>query len=184
MVRKVISLTVFTTIFVMVMSGLSRVANSQEADEYLVKAAFLYNFVKFIDWPSEAFKDNLSPIKLYILGKDPFGDALDTIKDKAVKGRKLTLKRIQGVDEVRGCHILFISPSERGNVQQIIQSVRNSPVLTISEMERFTQVGGMINFIIVENKVQFEINPEAAQQNRLKISSQLLKLARIVTSEP
>jgi hypothetical protein len=95
----------------------------------------------------------------------------------------MAVKRVQRVEEIEGAHLLFISPSEKGRVKQILQSLRNTPVLTISEMERFGQMGGIINFITVENKVQFEINAEQAQQQKLKISSQLLKLARMVRSE-
>jgi hypothetical protein len=151
--------------------------------EYWIKAAYLYNFIKFVDWPSESFKNEADPIKLYILGNDPFGEALDTIRGKTIRGKRLVVKRVQRVEEIEGAHLLFISPSEKGRVKQILQSLRNTPVLTISEMERFGQMGGIINFITVENKVQFEINAEQAQQQKLKISSQLLKLARMVRSE-
>jgi hypothetical protein len=159
-------------------------AEAEASREYLIKAAFIFNFVKFVDWPSELFKDKAAPIKLYILGNDPFGEALATIRDKKVKGRRLTITRVQRVEEIKGAHLLFISPSEKGRVRQILQSLRNTPVLTISEIEGFGQMGGIINFITVEDKVQFEINSEQAQQHQLKISSQLLKLARIVRSEP
>jgi hypothetical protein len=158
-------------------------AESMLNKEYLIKAAFLYNFAKFVDWPPESFRNDADAIKLYVLGNDPFGEALDTIRDKTVKGRRLVVKRVQRVEEIEGAHLLFISPSEKGRVKQVLQSLRNTPVLTISEMERFGQMGGIINFITVEDKVQFEINPESAQQHKLKISSQLLKLARIVRSE-
>ena len=170
-------------ILAMLICGPNVSAESMQYQEYLVKAAFLFNFTKFVDWPSESFKDNAAPIKLYILGDDPFGEALDTIRDKTVKGRRLVIKRCQKVEELEGAHLLFISASEKGRVNQILQSLKNTPVLTISETERFGQMGGIINFITVENKVQFEINSEQAQQNKLKISSQLLKLARIVRSE-
>jgi hypothetical protein len=101
-----------------------------------------------------------------------------------VKGRRLTITRVRRIEEVEGAHLLFISLSEKSRVKQILQSLRNTPVLTISEMEGFGQMGGIINFIKVEDKVQFEINSEEARQHQLKISSQLLKLARIVSSEP
>jgi len=148
MAGRVIGLVVITALFVTGISVLRGVVISQEASEYQVKAAFLYNFAKFIDWPTEAFKDDLAPVNLCILGTDPFGDTLNTIKDKTVKGRKLTLKRLYKLEDPGGCHILFISASEKGNVKQIIQSLKNSPVLTISEGERFAHGGGMINFII------------------------------------
>ena len=151
--------------------------------EYQVKAAYLYHFAKFVDWPSDSFKDDQSPVYLTILGVNPFGPALDSIKDKTVKGRKLIIKQCPSIDLLGGCHILFISPSEKANLKQILNALKNSSVLTVSETERFTQQGGMINFITQDNRIQFEINPVAAQRSRLKISSQLLKLARIVATE-
>jgi len=158
-------------------------AESMQSKEYLIKAAFLYNFIKFVDWPSESFKNDAAPINLYVLGDDPFGEALDTIRGKRVKGRRLVIKQVRRVEQIEGAHLLFISTSEKGRVKQILKSLADAPVLTISEMEGFGQNGGIINFITVDNKIQFEINSEKAEQHRLRISSQLLKLARIVRSE-
>jgi len=155
-------------------------AETKPSPEYLIKAAFLFNFAKFVEWPANAFKDDLSPINLCILGRDPFGPALDTLKDKTIRGRPIKIKRANKVDDIETCHILFISASEKGNLKQILDVLRNSYILTVSEIEGFTQMGGVINFIIVNKKVHFEINPAAAEQSRLKISSQLLKLAKIV----
>jgi len=158
-------------------------AESMQSKEYLIKAAFLYNFIKFVDWPSESFKNDAAPINLYVLGDDPFGEALDTIRGKRVKGRRLVIKQVRRVEQIEGAHLLFISTSEKGRVKQILKSLADAPVLTISEMEGFGQNGGIINFITVDNKIQFEINSEKAEQHKLRISSQLLKLARIVRSE-
>jgi len=152
-----------------------------EDSEYMIKAAFLLNFARFVDWPEGSFKDGLSPINLLILGADPFGDTLDSIKEKTVKGRQLRIKRGQNVEDAVPCHILFISSSEKEKVSQIVKLL--GPVLTVSEIPRFCQQGGMVNFIKVENKIQFEINPEMAKQKRLSISSRLLKLAKIVDTE-
>jgi hypothetical protein len=168
---------------VMMITVLTARGQEPKPGEYLIKAAFLYNFAKFVDWPADSFKDDQSPIYLAILGANPFGPALDSIREKTVRGRKLILKQCQNIDLLGGCHILFISPSEKENLKQILNALRNSSVLTVSETERFTQQGGMVNFITVDNRIQFEINPAAAQRSRLKISSQLLKLARIVATE-
>jgi hypothetical protein len=155
-------------------------AETKPSPEYLIKAAFLFNFAKFVEWPADSFKDDLSPINLYILGTDPFGPALDIIKDKTVKGRPLKIKRANKVDDIEACHILFISASEKENLKQILYALRNSSTLTVSETEGFAQMGGIINFVIINKKVHFEINLDAAQRSRLKMSSQLLKLAKIV----
>ena len=151
--------------------------------EYLVKAAFLYNFARFAEWPAHSFKDAQSPLEICILGKDPFGKALDSIRDKAVKGRNVRIRMCRTIGEVGDCHLLFISTSEKENLRPILNGLKNSNALTVSEMEMFVQSGGMINFIMVDNKVHFEINPGAAEQHQLKISSQILKLARIVSSQ-
>jgi hypothetical protein len=155
-------------------------AESQDS-EYVIKAAFLFNFAKFVTWPEGSFKDDLSPISLFVLGRDPFQDALDSIKDKSIKGRKLIIRRIQKMEETERCHILFISPSEKATMPQLIRSL--GPVLTVSETQRFCQQGGMINFIKSENRIQLEINPDAAQQKKLIINPSLLKLANIVKTE-
>jgi hypothetical protein len=168
----------------MLISGPNVSAESMQSKEYLIKAAFLYNFIKFVDWPSESFKNDAAPINLCVLGDDPFGEALDTIRNKRVKGRRLVIKRVQRVEQIEGVHLLFISASEKRRVKQILRSLTDAPVLTVSEMEGFGQQGGIINFITVDNKIQFEINSDEAQQHKLKISSQLLKLARIVRSIP
>src|SRR4030042_1854532 len=158
-------------------------AESVQYKEYLIKAAFLYNFIKFVDWPSESFKNGAATINLCVLGDDPFGEALDTIRDKIVKGRRLVIKRVRRVEQIEGAHLLFISTSEKGRVKQILKSLADTPVLTISEMEGFGQKGGITIFIAVDKNISLKINSEKAQQHKLKISSQLLKLARIVRSE-
>ncbi len=148
--------------------------------EYLVKAAFLYNFAKFVEWPAEAFVDDQTSIILCILGKDPFGDALDTIKNKIVRGRKLVIKRLRESKELEKCHILFISQSEKQGLAKVFETIKDWHVLTIGDMENFAQRGGIINLITVKNKIHFEINIDVAQHSDLKISSQLLKLATII----
>jgi hypothetical protein len=148
--------------------------------EYQIKAAFLYNFAKFVDWPPEAFRDDGSPFVIGILGVDPFGEALDSLKDKPVRNRRLVIRRLARVEEAEGCHILYVSSSARQYLRPVFDALRSSPVLTVSELDGFAQQGGLIGFVTVENKVQFDINHSAADRHRLKISSQLLKLARTV----
>lgn len=149
--------------------------------EYQVKAAFLYNFAKFVEWPTEAFSDTTTPIIIGILGDDPFESDLDQIvKGKRVNGREFVIKRFKELEDLEICHILFISTSEHKNLSKITRTLKNSGVLTVSEMKEFTKMGGIINFILEENKVRFEINVDAAEREGLKLSSQLLKLARIV----
>jgi len=158
-------------------------AKQTPSSETLIKAAFLYNFAKFVEWPVDAFADDQTPLTLGILGKDPFGDALETIRDKSVGGRRLEIKRSKTIQDLEKCHILFISGSEKNRVKMIFNGLKGSNTLTVGDMESFAQRGGIINFISVDKKIRFEINVDAAMQTGLKISSKLLKLARIIKNK-
>jgi hypothetical protein len=155
-----------------------------QTNEYQVKAAFLYNFAKFVEWPQEAFAQPDAPIVLGVLGEEPFGGALDqVIKGKAVNGHPLAIKRLKWGGKLRECHILFICASERKRLPAIFEQIKGAGILTVGETEAFTQQGGIINFTLVDNKVRFEINTDMAEQARLKISSRLLALAKGVITE-
>jgi len=169
-------------LIVALMGGLAGTrAQAQGSSEYSVKAAFIYNFAKFVEWPSEAFGDGSAPLIVGVLGQDPFGSALDqAIAGKTVNGRPLLIQRLTWGQDLRACHILFISQSERKRLAQILGSLQGTNILTISEMVPSNQQSGIINFVIDQNKVRFEINPTAAEQARLKISSRLLTLAKVV----
>jgi len=157
----------------------SLVAQAQTSNEYQVKAAFLYNFAKFIDWPAEAFNASNAPLIIGVIGNDPFGVALDqAINGKTVNGRPLVVRRLKWGQDLRACQILFISSSERKRLPQIIQSLRGASVLTVGDMAEFTQQGGIINFILEASRVRFEINSRASDQARIRISSKLLALAK------
>jgi hypothetical protein len=149
-------------------------------NEYQVKAAYLYNFAKFIEWPEGSFKDSSSPIKICILGSDPFGRFLDDLRHKSVGTRKLEIQRVQQIDQVKGCHILFVSAAEKENLSVILRAVQTKSILTVGETKGFTRAGGIIHLVTSGDKVGFEINRDAADRSGLKLSSQLLKLATIV----
>ena len=154
-------------------------AKAQASSEYQVKAAFLYNFAKFIEWPADAFSSNTDPLVIGVIGDDPFGGALDqTISGKSISGRPLVVHHLRWGQDLRACHILYISSSEGRRVPQIIQSVKGASVLTIADTDHFNQQGGIINFILEANKVRFEINVRGAEHARLRISSKLLALSR------
>jgi hypothetical protein len=156
-------------------------AYAQELNEYEVKAAFLYNFAKFVEWPSNAGADPNSPMIIGILGRDPFGGEIDrAIEGKSVNGHRLTIKRFSTIDSYQYCHILFVSSSEKSNLARILAAVASNSVLTVSETDRFAYIGGIINFITIENRIRFEINQAAAARAGLKISSKLLSLGRVV----
>jgi hypothetical protein len=160
-------------------------AQLPSASEYEVKAAFLYNFAKFVDWPPAAFADQRSAMVIGVLGDDPFGVDLDrAVEDKTVNGRPLVVRRFKRLEDLTACHILFISASESGRLAHILDLLRKSSVLTVDESDQFVHLGGIINFTIRENKVHFVINAEAAQQAGLKISSKLFKVADAVLGQP
>jgi hypothetical protein len=153
-------------------------AHAQAPNEYHVKAAFLYNFAKFVEWPSDPPNE---PIVIGIIGKDPFGGALEeAIRGKTVKGRKLAAQHLKAGQDPRGCQIIFISASEQKRLRSILADLNGAGVLTVGDTEGFAEAGGMINLTIVDQRVHFEINPDAAQRAGMKISSKLLSLAKIV----
>jgi len=151
--------------------------------EAQIKAVFLYNFTKYVDWPVEAFRAAADPLTVCVLGVDPFGSALeDTLRGEAVNDRKLAARHIESVDEAGGCQLLYVSSSEERELTRILKLLQGKPILTVGEMNQFAESGGMINLRTVQNKIRFDINEGAASRAGLKISSQLLKLGRIVSS--
>lgn len=149
--------------------------------EYRVKAAFLFNFAKFVEWPRDAFADPGSPIVISVLGNDPFGDVLaETVRDKTINGRKIIVLRTDEVEQVKTGHIVFISRSEEGNLGTILARLERSHALTVSEVDRFVHRGGSINLVTEKDKVRFEINVAPAERAGLRISSKLLNLATFV----
>jgi hypothetical protein len=146
---------------------------------YQVKAAYLFNFVKFVEWPEEAFADPLAPIVIGIVGDDPFGDALpQVVLGKTVQGRDLIIRKYRAGEDLRGSHILFISASEKKRLPQIFSSLHGSCVLTVADIDGFLEEGGMILLFSEGSRVRFAINVDAVNQAKLKVSSKLLSLAR------
>ena len=177
---KGIKIIILAVILVTITGALNVFSQSYGYEEYKVKAAFLYKFTKFIEWPANVFKGADDPILLCILGNDPFGDALNSLNDKTVGGRKIAVKTSSDPESVNGCHIIFVSESEREILSTILKAVKNRHALTVGDMQGFAEAGGVINFFMADNNVRFEINVDAAQREGLTISSQLLKLAKIV----
>ena len=146
--------------------------------QYQIKAAFLYNFVKFVEWPAQAYAGPISPTVIGVLGENVFGDDLEkTLRNKVINHHPLEFKKFDSVGEVTNCHVLFISASERRHFPEILGALRDRSILTVSDSERFLQDGGMINFIIVDRRVRFQINNDPAKKAGLILSSDLLNLA-------
>ncbi len=156
-------------------------AEDNASGEYRVKAAFIYNIAKFVEWPAEKFNGPKNPLVLSIRGENPFGSALESIENKNVRGRKLYIRLNQETLKIENVHILFISPSQEKDLQKILSRIKGRSILTVSDMKSFARRGGMVHLARVGNKVQLRINSEALKRSGLKISSQILKLAEIVT---
>jgi len=155
-------------------------ADTRPVDEYQVKAAFLYNFANFVEWPAKAFQDSNDPLVIGILGNDNLADITDRmVRNKTVNGRKLVVKRFQKPKDICKCHILFLSSSEKNQQRTILKSLEGANTLTVGETDDFTRCGGMIN-LITESRVRLEINVAAARKCSLTISSKLLRLAKVV----
>jgi hypothetical protein len=145
--------------------------------EYQVKAAYLYNFAKLVDWPVPAN----GPVVIAVFGQDPFGDVLDrTVQGKTVDGRPLVVLRPSNLEQLKGCRILFVSAAEKKRLGAILSAVRGEAVLTVGEFEGFLEAGGNVNFAIEQNRVRFDVNLRAARQVGLQISARVLNLARVV----
>ncbi|NOZ67719.1 MAG: YfiR family protein [Deferribacteres bacterium] len=155
-------------------------AESTTPREYLIKAGFLYNFAKFVEWPDDAFADKSIPLNLCILGRDPFGPALRSVEGETFMGRKLVVRRFSRLREIDNCHILFISSSEKKRLPAILARMKGKQILSVADMEGFARRGGIINLIKVKDRIRFEINVDAARRAGLKISSKLLNLATII----
>jgi hypothetical protein len=154
---------------------------AEKFPEYQLKAAFLFNFAKFVTWPDKAFAAPDTPLTIGILGTDPFGSSLrETVAGKTVNGRKIAIKPLSRDDTLSNVHLLFISRSERDRLPAILAALEGQSVLTVSETERFAHIGGMINFFVQAESVRFEFNPPAAERAGLRVSSKLASVAVVV----
>jgi uncharacterized protein DUF4154 len=159
-------------------------AQADSAGEYEVKAAVLYNLMRFVEWPPSAYPDPQTPTVLCVLGRDPFGDALSSIVPKqASSGRPVVIRHPRDGKQAAGCHVLYIGSSERKLIVQILSDLKGSSVLTVGEMSKFAAHGGMIEFGLEDKQVRFDINLDAATRAGVTISSRLLVLARIVKEQ-
>jgi hypothetical protein len=153
------------------------------SSEYLIKAGFIYNFAKLVEWPAQAFTNPGQPIVIGVLGNDSFAAILERVVDgKKTDLHPFVVKRLKSPKESKdcSCHMLFIASAESSRADEIIQLLKGTSLLTIAETPGFTRQGGMINFVLEDSKVRFEVNVDAAKQGGLTISSRLLSLAKIV----
>ena len=151
------------------------------ASEYEVKAAFLFHFTQFTDWPAALFEKTGGRIVIGVLGADPFGSDLDrAVRGKTVQGRPLAVQRFPRAEDVGPCQVLFIGESDRKRLRVILDSLKGKPVLTVGESDQFLAQGGIIAFLREDEHIRFSINLDAADRSALKFSAKLLKVARSV----
>lgn len=147
--------------------------------EYRVKAGFIYNFAKFVEWPPKVFENN-NTIVLCFASNYPFSDVLFGLHNKIVSGKKIEVRKYEGDNDIEGCNIFFFGTTDKVFIQQRLIYLKNRNILTVGEIEGFAQMGGIINFFMEQKRLRFEVNVDAARKARLKLSSQILMSAEIV----
>lgn len=158
-------------------------AQVQHADEDQVKAAYLYNFAKFVEWPVTRFAGPDNPTIICSIGDERLAEVLQqTVRRKQPKGRPVEARQVSNEGQFKSCHILLIAFQDREHISQILRSVQSISVLTVGQSDEFTRLGGMINLVRNDSSLELEINPKAAEAAGLKISSRLLAVSRIVAA--
>lgn len=157
-------------------------ARAEVAKEYQIKAVFLFRLAQFVDWPTNAFANEKSPIIIGVIGDDPFGESLDlAVQGETAHGRPLKVQRFGRLSEIRECHVLYISTSETARVMEITKSLSARSILTVSDIQEFMiKYNGMIRFLTENNKVTIRINSETAKSAGLTLNSRLLRMADVV----
>lgn len=167
-----------------VLLGRAGAVEEHAVGEYQLKAAFIFNFTKFVEWPAPSLAATNAPFVIGILGEDPFGKSIDDIvQSEKVRGHPLVVKRLKSGDPLEGCQILFISRSEKENLEPLLKQLAARPVLTVGEVDGWAARGVMVNLMVVQGTMKMEINRRQIDRSQLQASSKLLGLAKIVGSE-
>jgi hypothetical protein len=152
--------------------------------EFQVKAAFLLNFAKFVDWPASKFSDADAPLIIGVTGESPVAEDLDRItKNKIINNRKLVIRRVAPGEDLKACHLLFITRCDKQSTSEWLGAASGMALVTVGETAQFLEHGGIINFYLDSDTVKFEVNSEAAEKAGLKISSKLLNVAKKMKEE-
>ncbi|MCP4218432.1 MAG: YfiR family protein [bacterium] len=156
--------------------------------EYIIKAGFMYKFLMFVQWPETPFEEAKESAVISILGKNEFGDMHTVLKGKPVQGKKLVIKYLEAdtpPEVLKQCHILYISSSLKSNIPRILESIKDAPVLTVSDVKKFCTMGGILRFVVKKNAVRFEVNTGTADYVGVKFRSKLLRVAtRVIKKRP
>lgn len=154
---------------------------SDDLPEYVLKAGFLFNFAKYVEWPADAFDGPEAPLRVGVVGKDPFGGKLEkALKGRSVRNRPFVVERFAGPDELRFCHLLFVPRTETPRREKILEKTRAWPTISVGEEEGFARAGGVVGILIVDQKPRLELNTDAAARARLTVDARLIKLADVV----
>ena len=165
----------------LVLHAISWTARADVTKEYELKAAFIFNFVRFVDWPDQKFADANSPIIAGLFGGSPLGAELETVvRGRKINGRPIVIKAVQTIEAARLVDVLFISAAEDSQASQLIAACKSAGVLTVGESDTFEKGGGMITFLLKDDKLRFDINMATAESSGLDISAQLQKLANTI----
>lgn len=166
---------------VVLLAAFASSARESQITEHQAKAVMLLKFLGYVKWPERAFESPTSPMRIAVVGEDPFGEILDaTFKGKKFGQREIELVRFKSVADLEPCHVLFAPASEAAKLDRILLWAKGKPVLLIGESKGFAEAGGCINFTIADKKIAFEINKEAAKRADIELSSHILRLAKIV----
>jgi YfiR/HmsC-like len=172
-------------IFMLASAATSFAADPETLTEYQIKAGFLFNFTRFVEWPEDAFATPTSPIVACVVGATPLTDLLTEVAlGKLVNGRALSITRVKPADDFRGCNLLFISEAAERRTAEILVRLRKTHTLTVGETPGFPSAGGMINFSIQDNKVKLEMNLDATTRAGLKANSKLIAVSHLVSPNP
>jgi len=152
-------------------------AETVKLSENEVKASYLYNFAKYVEWPAAVFPRENSPLTICIVGKSPMNEVIESLAGKSIKNRRLVIRQFSRIEDLSDCNILFINATVKTSITQILASATSRPILTVSDQNGFAAAGGMIEYVPVGSKIRFKINNRAAKQVNLQISSHLLRLS-------
>jgi len=180
---KKVFLQLLITVCIILYTGIFAHSQTLFGPEYSVKAAFVYNFTKFVEWPEEAYMDANDFIILCIIPDSPNTDVFLSLQDKKVRGKRIIVKKCDKIEELQGCNILFLDSTDKAFIQKVLRETRDRNILTIGHMKGFSQDGGIINFFTEEGRLRFEVNLDAAQRADLKLGSQILMSAEIIKKE-
>jgi len=171
-------------LLVLLCLSVSALSAHAETGEYQVKAAMVYNMIRFMDWPEDALPATASQLTICVAGTGPLGAGMGGLQGKLVKGKIIALRQLEPTAGTTGCQVLVMSDLDKPATNRLLEKSRSSAVLTVADSAGFARSGGVVGFVLSDGKVRFEVNQVAAQRHKIRISAQLLKLARIVQEAP